>query len=100
MLVAGCDSVWYSEAFCTGPIADGQVTVTASQVTTAPGEIGGAGGGPAWHVRMTDAAGQLLIAWDGLQMRDAGPLPHQAQPDASLVPRQVRAHASPLAAAD
>jgi hypothetical protein len=34
-------------------------------------------------VRVTDAVGQLLITWEGLRMRDAGPLLQQAQPDAS-----------------
>ena len=31
MLVAGCDSVWFSDAFCTGQIADGQVTIAVGQ---------------------------------------------------------------------
>jgi enediyne polyketide synthase len=109
MLVAGCDSVWFSEAFCTGKLAGGPVTIAAGQDTTsgadaaarlpaAPGEPDGPGGpegpgqaravprqragsgegagvsGPAWRVRMTDADGRILIAWEGLRMRDAGPL--------------------------
>ncbi len=103
MLVAGCDSVWYSQAFCTGKIADGPVTIAAGQDAAArgpeaetPGDARGPDGpaparavprpragsgdrgasvtGPAWQVRMTDATGQILIAWDGLRMRDAGPL--------------------------
>jgi hypothetical protein len=112
MLVAGCESVWFSEAFCAGQIADGQVTIIAAQdpasgadaSATVPGGAGepdgpaadrvvprprtgsgqGAGEitGPAWDVRVTDAAGRLLIAWGGLRMRDAGPLALPAQPDA------------------
>jgi hypothetical protein len=94
MLVAGCDSVWFSEAFCSGRIADGQVTIAAGQdragiadgqpvpsQRTGSGQGGGTMTGPAWHVRVTDAVGQLLITWEGLRMRDAGPLLHQAQPD-------------------
>jgi hypothetical protein len=96
MLVAGCDSVWFSEAFCSGRIADGQVTIAAGQgpagiadgqpvpsPRTGSAQGGGAATGPAWQVRVTDAVGQLLITWEGLRMRDAGPLLHQGQSDAS-----------------
>jgi enediyne polyketide synthase len=112
MLVAGCESVWFSEAFCAGQIADGQVTIIASQdpasgadaSAAVPGGAGEADGpaadrvvprprtgsgqgagemtGPAWDVRVSDAAGRLLIAWGGLRMRDAGPLALPVQPDA------------------
>jgi enediyne polyketide synthase len=119
MLVAGCDAVWFSEAFCAGAIADGVVTIDVGQdassgtLANAPapagatdpdgpasasavprprsgsGESGGAATGPAWQVRVADAAGRVLIAWKGLRMRDAGPLLQPSRPEAS-----------PLAAAD
>jgi hypothetical protein len=103
MLFSGCDSVWFSDAFCEGQIADGPVTITAGQDATAragqdgateedgtngsaaeteavPRQRAGAGesswpaGGSAWLVRVTDASGQALISWHGLRIRDAGPL--------------------------
>jgi hypothetical protein len=113
MLVAGCDSVWFSQAFCTGEIADGMIAITASQDASASSEataeMAGSAGepdgraparavprpragsgdrgasvpGPAWHVRMADAAGQVLVVWDGLRMRDAGPLLQLSPPAAS-----------------
>jgi enediyne polyketide synthase len=106
MLVAGCDSVWFSEAFCAGQIGDGLITIAASQdaasgseTTGEPdgpaperavprpragsGDHGGHVTGPAWQVRVTDAAGRLLIAWDGLRMRDAGPLLQPSQDEGS-----------------
>ncbi|MGI9006756.1 MAG: beta-ketoacyl synthase N-terminal-like domain-containing protein [Streptosporangiaceae bacterium] len=91
LLFAGCDQAWFS-----GRAAGGLVTV---QVTPAgqPGQPGQpdpaervprprhASGQPraeqpllAWDATVTDAGGQLLVAWRGLRMRDAGPLPGYA----------------------
>jgi hypothetical protein len=117
MLVAGCDSVWFSDAFCTGQIADGQVTIAVGQEEAAgaeatagshgdacgPAESASAGAvprprrgggeravsaaGPAWQMRVTDAAGRLLIAWNGLRMRDVGPLLQPSRPEPSRLSR-------------
>ena len=43
--------------------------------------------GPAWQMRVTDAAGRLLIAWNGLRMRDAGPLLQPSRPEPSRLSR-------------
>jgi hypothetical protein len=108
MLFAGCDSVWFADAFCTGQIAAGPVTLLAGQDATAsarpeggadgaagagavPGQRAGSGassspdGGPAWRVRVTDASGQALMGWNGLRLRDAGPLQQPGLEVTSLV---------------
>ncbi|MDR2986021.1 MAG: SDR family NAD(P)-dependent oxidoreductase, partial [Nocardiopsaceae bacterium] len=93
MLVSGCDSVWFSEAFGAGNFAGGQVTIAAGQDPASAadavprqrageGEGGEGASGPAWRVRVTDADERILIAWEGLRMRDAGPL-LPSQPEAS-----------------
>ena len=117
MLVAGCESVWFSDAFCTGQIADGQVTIAVGQDQAAGADAtavsdGGAPGpaesapagavpkprkgaadgtvpatGPAWQMRVTDAAERLLIAWNGLRMRDVGPLLQPSRPEPSRLSR-------------
>ncbi|HEX5190492.1 MAG TPA: hypothetical protein VFW16_13175, partial [Streptosporangiaceae bacterium] len=86
MLFAGCDSVWFSDAAAT--VASGPARILAVQVPAAresaavprprseSGDHAGPGG-PAWQVRIADAAGRTLISWNGLRMRDAGPLQHQ-----------------------
>jgi hypothetical protein len=109
--------VWFSDAFCTGQIADGQVTIAVGHDQAAgadatagshgdacgPAESAPAGGvprprrgggertvpatGPAWQTRVTDAAGRLLIAWNGLRMRDVGPLLQPSRPEPSRLSR-------------
>jgi hypothetical protein len=99
MLFTSCDSVWFTDAFCAGQIAAGPVTFLAGQDAIAdagpngareggadgtagavPGQRAGSGassqpdGSPAWRVRVTDASGRALMGWNGLRLRDAGPL--------------------------
>jgi hypothetical protein len=38
-------------------------------------------------MRVTDAAGRLLIAWNGLRMRDVGPLLQPSRPEPSRLSR-------------
>ena len=89
MLFAGCDSVWYSDAAAT--VATGPARILAVQVPAAdesaavPRPRSGSGdhaasGGPAWRIRIADGDGRTLISWNGLRMRDAGPL-QQANPE-------------------
>jgi enediyne polyketide synthase len=67
-------------------------SVSASSVSASSGSAGsgsassGSGGqasGPAWHILVTGSDGQPLISWNGLRMRDAGPL-HQPRQEAKL----------------
>jgi 3-oxoacyl-(acyl-carrier-protein) synthase len=113
MLFAGCDTVWFSDQFGAGKVASGPVTIEVSQEPAGEaGDAGDAsdasdrentrvsGGdvprpragsagpadaqdGPRWRVRMTDAGGAALLGWDGLRMRDVGPLQQPSRQEVS-----------------
>jgi len=40
---------------------------------------------PAWSVQVIDAAGDTLMTWKGLRMRDAGPLQQRSRSATRLV---------------
>jgi len=40
---------------------------------------------PAWNVQVIDAAGDMLMTWRGLRMRDAGPLQQRSRSATRLV---------------
>jgi len=108
---AGCDEVSFA-----GREADGLVTIRAirrGQAQQVPrprppaGRDAGGTSGPSdrastehqddeearWDVDATDSAEQLLIAWRGLRMRDAGPLPQRAESSASGTTAELAAAA-------
>jgi len=68
LLVASCESVTFS-----GHEARGAVEVHAVRLPSAgSGTTNRAGG--IWDVSATDAAGQLVVAWTGVTLRDLGPV--------------------------
>lgn len=68
LLVASCESVTFS-----GHEARGAVDVHAVRRPSAgSGTTNRAGG--MWDVSATDAAGQLVVAWTGVTLRDLGPV--------------------------
>jgi hypothetical protein len=60
LVLDGCEQVAFS-----GQAPEGMVTIRAIRQSPP---------GPLWNIDATDSAGQILIAWRGLRMRDAGPL--------------------------
>jgi enediyne polyketide synthase len=52
---------------------------------TAAGQLNGPAALPAWNVQVIDAAGHTLMTWNGLRMRDAGPLRQRSRPAARLL---------------
>jgi hypothetical protein len=49
-----------------------------------------------WDIHGYDKSGQLVIAWIGLRMRDAGPLPSR-RPRNGQAQRRSQAQGAPLA---
>ncbi len=100
VLPSGCESVVFS-----GRPATGQVTLRVAQAAAdppgasppagdAPAATARAGAGAAadpvggetiWDAEVADAAGQALVTWRGLRMRDAGPLPRDDPWPAALL---------------
>jgi enediyne polyketide synthase len=77
---AGCDSVKFSPK-----AADGAVEIRAVATTPAGPRSGAESGSLApaladerWNVDAVNSAGELLVSWRGLRLRDAGSLPRNA----------------------
>ncbi|HEX9064576.1 MAG TPA: polyketide synthase dehydratase domain-containing protein, partial [Streptosporangiaceae bacterium] len=107
LLFAGCDHVWFAGGAAEGPVS---VEVVAAGQLAARDQAGPAGSasqpGPAatvprprhaageradqplrsWDATITDAAGQPLVIWRGLRMRDAGPLAQPAPAGTAATP--------------
>ena len=73
LLPGGCDSLTV-----TGDEVPGAVELRAFLISAAPGA-----GEYVWDVHGYDQDGQLVMAWIGLRMRDAGPLPGSSLPCSS-----------------
>jgi hypothetical protein len=89
MMLAGCESVTFSAAHARGevsiratealprrsPRAPSDGPAAPAVPRQAPFPAAAASADPAWDVEATDAAGQVLVRWTRLRLRDIGALP-------------------------
>ena len=71
----GCDSLAVTGAQVQGAVELRVYLISGPPSRPAAGEAGTAPTDYVWDIHGYDGAGQLIVAWTGLRMRDAGPLP-------------------------
>ena len=71
----GCDSLAVTGAQVQGAVELRVYLISGPPSRPAAGEAGTEPTDYVWDVHGYDGAGQLMVAWTGLRMRDAGPLP-------------------------
>ena len=71
----GCDSLAVTGAQVQGAVELRVYLISGPPSRPAAGEAGTAPTDYVWDIHGYDGAGQLMVAWTGLRMRDAGPLP-------------------------
>jgi Polyketide synthase dehydratase/Acyl transferase domain len=71
----GCDSLAVTGAQVQGAVELRVYLISGPPSRPAAGEAGTEPTDYVWDIHGYDGAGQLMVAWTGLRMRDAGPLP-------------------------
>jgi malonyl CoA-acyl carrier protein transacylase len=71
----GCDSLAVTGAQVQGAVELRVYLISGPPSRPAAGEAGTDPTDYVWDIHGYDGAGQLMVAWTGLRMRDAGPLP-------------------------
>jgi hypothetical protein len=89
----GCDSLAVTGAQVQGAVELRVYLISGPPSRPAAGDSGTEPTDYVWDIHGYDGAGQLMVAWTGLRMRDAGPLPsRRGRPRA----RDQKAQSGPL----
>jgi len=84
----GCDSLAVTGAHVQGAVELRVYLTSGPAARPAPGAPEGEPEDYVWDIHGYDGAGHLVIAWAGLRMRDAGPLPSRRGRTGSRAPAQ------------
>jgi enediyne polyketide synthase len=93
----GCDSLTVTGMQVRGAVELRVFLISGPAGRAAPGADAVEPTEYVWDIHGYDSSGQLVIAWIGLRMRDAGPLPSR-RPRTGQTQRRAQAEGAPLAA--
>jgi hypothetical protein len=93
----GCDSLTVTGTQVRGAVELRVFLISGPAGRPAPGAEAGEPTEYVWDIHGYDKSGQLVLAWIGLRMRDAGPLPSR-RPRSGQAQRRPQAQGAPLAA--